>query len=241
MDHDEVVRQKLTERYLLHELDGEARDAFEEHYFECSECAIDVRAGSEFVENSKIILALPSKAPSTARRAPDKPVRHGWFGHGWFTHDWFGQGRFGWLRPGYAAAALALLIAVVGYQNLVTLPRLQGELHRPQTLPWAAVAVGTWGSSGPTIQAEPGKGFLLFVRIPPDGTYTRYIADLYNPAGGLDCSLSIPATSIQDQWPVVVPGANRETGNYRISVRAVTPSGDIKDLGSAPFTLQTQK
>ena len=80
MDHDEVVRQKLTERYLLHELDGEARDAFEEHYFECSECAIDVRAGSEFVENSKIILALPSKAPSTARRAPDKPVRHGWFG-----------------------------------------------------------------------------------------------------------------------------------------------------------------
>ena len=94
MDHDEVVRQKLTERYLLHELDGEARDAFEEHYFECSECAIDVRAGSEFVENSKIILALPSKAPSTARRAPDKPVRHGWFGH-----------RLVWTRPVRVAAS----------------------------------------------------------------------------------------------------------------------------------------
>lgn len=236
MDHDEVVRQKLTERYLLHELNDEARGAFEEHYFECSECALDVRAGSEFVESSRIILALPSKTPSTARRAPDKPV-----GHGWFTHDWFGQDFFGWLRPGYAAAALALLIAVVGYQNLVTLPRLHGMLHQPQTLPWAAVAVGTWGSSGPTVQAEPGKGFLLFVRIPPDGTYTRYIADLYNPAGGLDCSLTIPATSVQDQWPVVIPGTNRETGNYRISVRGVTPSGEVKDLGSAPFTLQTQK
>ncbi len=231
MDHDEVVRQKLTERYLLHELDGEARDAFEEHYFECSECALDVRAGSEFVESSKIILALPSGTPASARRVPAKPVSEGWFGQGWF----------GWLRPGHAAAALALLIAVVGYQNLVTLPRLHSMLHQPQTLPWAAVAVGTWGSSGPAVQAEPGKGFLLFVRIPPDGTYNRYIADLYNPAGGLDCSLTIPATSVQDQWPVVIPGANREAGNYRISVRGVTPSGDVKDLGSAPFTLQTQK
>lgn len=241
MDHDEVVRQKLTERYLLHELNDEARGAFEEHYFECSECALDVRAGSEFVENSKIILALPSEVSARARLAPAKPVSQGWFTAGWFGHDWFGHGWFGWLRPGYAAAALALLIAVVGYQNLVTLPRLHGMLHQPQTLPWAAVAVGTWGSSGPTVQAEPGKGFLLFVRIPPDGTYTRYIADLYNPAGGLDCSLTIPATSVQDQWPVVIPGTNRETGNYRISVRGVTPSGEVKDLGSAPFTLQTQK
>ena len=31
MDHDTVVRQKLTERYLLNELDPEARDNFEEH------------------------------------------------------------------------------------------------------------------------------------------------------------------------------------------------------------------
>lgn len=225
MNHNEVVRQKLTERYLLHELDGEARDAFEEHFFECSECAVDVRAGSEFVESSKVVLAQPSEELAPARSAPRRPASHGWFG---------------WLRPGFAAGALAILIAVVGYQNLVTLPRLQGMLHRPQTLPWAAVAVGTWGSSGPTIQVQQGKGFLLFVRIPPDGTYARYIADLYNPAGGLECSLTIPATSIKDQWPVVVPGANRETGNYRISVRGVTPSGETKDLGSAPFTLQTQ-
>jgi hypothetical protein len=225
MNHNEVVRQKLTERYLLRELDGEALDEFEEHFFECSECALDVRAGSQFVENSKIILSQPAERPVLASKAPRKPTSLGWFG---------------WLRPGFAAAALALLIAVVGYQNLITLPRLQGTLHQPQTLPWAAVAVGTYGSSGPSIQVQEGKGFLLFVRIPPDGTYSRYIADLYNPAGGLECSLTIPATSIKDQWPVLVPGANRKEGNYRISVRGVTPSGEIKDLGSAPFTLQTQ-
>lgn len=226
MNHNEVVRQKLTERYLLQELDGEARDAFEEHFFECSECALDVRAGSEFVENSKMILAQPAEEPVHASSPRRKPASYGWFG---------------WLRPGFAASALALLIAIVGYQNLVTLPRLHGTLHQAQTLPWAAVAVGTWGSSGPAVQVPQGKSFLLFVRIPPDGTYSRYIADLYNPAGGLECSLTIPATSTNDQWPVLIPGANRETGNYRISVRGVTASGEVQDLGSAPFTLQTQK
>ena len=31
MDHNEAVRQKATERYLLDELDPELRDQFEEH------------------------------------------------------------------------------------------------------------------------------------------------------------------------------------------------------------------
>jgi Putative zinc-finger len=226
MDHNDVVRQKLTERYLLNELEGEQRDEFEEHYFECPECALDIRAGSEFVESSKVILGQPAEKVVPAGRATSDPARSGWWG---------------WLRPQFAGAALALLIAVIGYQNLVTLPRLRGVLRQPQTLPWAAVAVGTWGNSGPTVTVPKDSGFLIFVRIPSDGSYTRYIADLYNPAGVLEYSLTIPATSVQDQWPVLIPAGNHEAGNYRISARGVTGSGEIKDIGSAPFTLQTQK
>ena len=223
MDHNEVVRQKLTERYLLNELEGEQRDEFEEHYFECRECALDIRAGSEFVESSKVILGQPAEE---AARASREPVRGSWWA---------------WLRPQFAGAALALLIAVIGYQNLVTLPRLRGVLRQPQTVPFAAVAVGTWGSSGPTVTVSKDSGFLIFVRIPSDGSYTRYIADLYNPAGRLEYSLATPATYVQDQWPVLIPGGNHEAGNYRIAVRGVAGSGEIKDIGSAPFTLQTQK
>jgi Putative zinc-finger len=225
MDHNEVARQKLTERYLLDELDADERDQFEEHFFDCPECAFDVRAGYQFVEHSKIVLA---DEPVAAQEAVSvrRPVDHGWFA---------------WLRPAVAVPVLAMLLAVIGYQNLVTYPKLQAELNRPQTLPWASVAVGTWGSSGPTIEVPKGKGFLLFVRIPPDGSYARYIADLYNPAGRIECSLAIPAAAVQDQWPVLVPGANRETGSYRVSVRGITAAGESKDLGSAPFTLQDQK
>ena len=77
MDHSEVVRQKLTERYLLNELEGEQRDQFEEHFFDCPECALDIRAGSEFVESSKVILAEPAEQAAPAGRASREPVRSG--------------------------------------------------------------------------------------------------------------------------------------------------------------------
>jgi Putative zinc-finger len=226
MNHDLVVRQKIAERYLLEELDPEQRDEFEEHLFDCQECALDVRAGATFVEQSKAILA--ENAPETApvRLPVSTPARGGWFA---------------WLRPALAVPALAVLLLVVGYQNLVTYPRLQQALNQPQVLPWASVNVGTWGTGGSTITAAPGKGFLLFLRIPPDGLYEHYTADLYNPAGRVEWSLTIPATTGQDQWPVQVPGANRAAGTYTVAVRGITSAGESKDLGRTSFELQILK
>jgi len=227
MDHDEVMRTRMTERYLLNELEGETRDRFEEHYFHCPECALDLRAGSEFVVHTKVVLSErpEAEAEKTSARTP---VSHGWFA---------------WLRPAFAVPAFAALLAVIGFQNLVQFPRLNAVLRQPRVMPWATVTVGTWGpgSSGPAIPVEPGKGFLLFVRIPPDGSYSRYSADIYNPAGKLDSSFTIPASGSNDRWPLLVPDGNREAGDYRVAVRGVTSSGETKDLGSASFTLQTQK
>jgi anti-sigma factor RsiW len=225
MNHDVVVRQKMTERYLLHELDPEQRDEFEEHLFDCQDCALDVRAAARFIERSKVVLAeRPAMSAVTATAsAPPQP--------GWFA----------WLRPAFAVPALAVLLVVVAYQNVVTYPQLQQALSRPQVLPWASVNVGTWGANGPAITTAPGKGFLLFVRIPPDGAYAHYTADLYNPAGKLEWSLTIPATPGQDQWPVEIPGANREAGTYALAVRGISAAGESKDLGRASFELQIQK
>jgi hypothetical protein len=226
MDHDVVVRQKMTERYLLGELDSGARDEFELHFFDCPDCALDVRAGALFVEQSKVVLAKKSEAVSVGSPVPlpvlTKP--------GWFT----------WLRPAFAAPLMVLLLAVIGYQNLVTYPQLQLAANSPHLLPWASVNVGTWGSGGPVISIPPGKGFLLFVRIPPDGSYSSYVADLHNPAGKVEWSLTIPASSGQDQWPVQVPGVNRAAGSYILVVRGVTVAGESKEVGRASFELQIQ-
>jgi len=220
MDHTVVVRQKMTERYLLDELDPELRDEFEEHYFDCSECALDIRAGAQFVAHTKTVLAEGTE-PTPVRAIPNRrPV-------GWFA----------WLRPAFAAPALALLLAVMGYQNLVTYP----QLNQPQVLPSASVNFGTWSAGGPATTVPAGKGLLLFVRIPPDGAYARYTADLYSPAGKLEGSFTIAPTAGQDQWSVTVPGIHREAGTYTMTVHGFTAGGAGKELGNTSFELQIQR
>ncbi len=231
MDHDLVVRQKMTERYLLDELEAEARGEFEEHFFDCPECASDVRACTLFVEHTKIALAKQSEPiPGSVPAPAPVPTQAGWL-----------AGLRTALRPAFAVPAMALLLAVIGYQNLVTYPQMRQALHRPQVLPWAQVNVGTYGSEGPVVTTRAGEGFLLFVRIPPEGGYDHYTADLYNPAGRLEWSLAIPPVAGQDQWPVRIPGANREPGGYTLAVRGITTAGESKEVGRASFELQIQK
>ena len=226
MDHQLAAAQNMTERYLLDELDPAARDEFEAHYFNCTECAADVHAAALLVERIRDG-AIPEPEVHSVP-APPLPAPSAWLA---------------WLRPAFFVPVMAMLLAVVGYQNLVTYPQLARQLNSPQILAWAPVNLDTYGSEGPTITQQPGRAFLLLVRIPPGDVYSKYIADLYNPAGKLEWSFAftIPASSQQDQWPLQVPGANRETGRYKLKVRGITASGESKDVGDTSFELQIQK
>jgi len=227
MDHEMVAAQKMTERYLLDELDPAARDEFEEHYFNCTECAADVQAAALLVERIREG-AIPDPEVHAAPVPPVRPTAPAWLA---------------WLRPAFIVPVMAILLAVVGYQNLVTYPQLTRQLHSPQVLAWAPVNLNTYGSEGPTITAQPGQAFLLLVRIPPGGSYSKYTAELYNPAGKLECSFAftVPASSMRDQWPLQVPGANREAGRYELKVKGITASGESKDVGDTSFELQIQQ
>ena len=226
MDHTAVVRQRMTERYLLDELDSELRDEFEEHFFDCPECALDIRVGAQFVAHSKTVLAERSESTPVGATSGLGSVHRGWFA---------------WLRRAFAAPALALLLAVIGYQNLITYPRIRSELNQPQVLPAASVNFGTWGAGAPPTTVPEGKGLLLSVRIPPDGAYVRYAADLFDPGGKLEGSFTIVPTVGQDQWPVIVPGIHREAGTYTMAVRGIDASGTSRDLGHTSFELQIQR
>jgi len=225
MNHIDAVRLNATERYILKELDPAQLDQFEEHVFDCQECALDLRAATVFLEHSKSILAK-SQIPEVSRLPVPVPTQKHWLS---------------WLRPAIAVPVMAGLLAVIGFQNLVTFPRMQSALHQPQVMPWASVTVGTYGANGPTVTAAPGQGFLLFVRIPPEAGFERYTADLYNPAGTLEWSLTFPATTGQDQWPMQVPAANRAAGTYRLAIHGIIATGESKDLGQASFELQIKK
>ncbi len=221
VEHETAVQQKLTERYLLNELDPDVRNAFEEHYFDCPECAFDVQAGVAFVEQSKRVLADAPKLGFVPVRPPDR-------GPAWLA----------WLRPMWAAPALAVLLAVVGYQNLFVYPQLKAS-NQPQQVPWVSVNLRTMGSETRTVNMHPGQGFVLFVSIPTDDGYVRYLADLYSPEGKLDSALPIPASS-NDQRAVYIPAATRHAGTYTLAVRGETSVGAAREIGRESFELQIQ-
>lgn len=225
MDHSEAIQSMSAEKYLLDELSPEAREQFEDHFFGCTECALDVRTGAALVEQMKVGLSEPS--PGSAVQAP-VPVsgKSGWFG---------------WLRPALVLPVLAALVVLIGYQNLVIYPKLQMAANAPQVLPWATVSLNNRGANAPIVTAQPGRGFLLFVNVPTEGHYSSYRAELHDPAGSMEWSLSIPAVTADDSWPIRVPDAPRQQGTYTLVVLGVGAAGEQSEIGRGQFELHIQK
>ena len=224
MDHSESIRLMATERYLLGELTPELREQFEEHFFDCQECALDVRAGAALVEHSKVVLTKPVAVPPLTVPVPGPAP-------GWFA----------WLRPALIVPVLAALLVVIGYQNLVTYPQLKQAASSPQILPWASINVSTRGTSTTQISPRAGQGFHLLVNIPPESRYTSYTFDLSSPSGRLEWSRTIPAAASDEARSIYVPGANQEQGVYTLAVRGSTAANENSDLGHYSIEVQIQR
>jgi len=227
MNHEEAVRLMVVEKYLLDELSPELRERFEEHFFECQECALDVRTGTAFAEHSKAILS------DTVHEQPRAvSVRRGQ------------RGVWAWLRP-VLAGTVAILLAVIGYQNFVTYPRLKQTVTlamSPQILPSASlINVNTRGANRPVVVAHQGQPFLLFVDIPGEARFTSYVAELLGPDGNSEWSLNIPANATQDTLSIRVPSEDYSAGTQTLVVRGVSSGSSSSEIGRYPFELQFQK
>src|SRR5215471_6981152 len=127
MDHTEAIRLTAAERYLLDELSPEQRDQFEEHFFDCAECALDLQAATAFIEQSKKILAEEQQTVTAPRPQPAK-VQAGW-------RSWF--------RPAFAVPVFASLLAVIGYQSTLLSRYPQVAADTPQVVPWTSINTRT--------------------------------------------------------------------------------------------------
>jgi hypothetical protein len=224
MDHSESIRLMAAEKYLLGELAPELREQFEEHFFDCQECALDVRAGAALVEHTKVVLTEPvAVSPLTVPIPVPAP--------GWFA----------WLRPALLVPVLAALLVVIGYQNLVTYPQLKQAASSPQILPWASINVSTRGAGTTQISPHRGEGFHLLVNIPPESRYTSYTFALSSPSGRLEWSRTIPAAASDEARSIYVPGANQEQGVYTLAVRGSTGANESSDLGHYSIEVQIQR
>ena len=233
MDHSEAVQQMAAERYLLDELTLDAREAFEEHLFDCPECALDLRAGAAFVEEAKAQLPKltgAASAPAPSRSRPLKVKREWWLS---------------WLQPAFAVPAFASLLLVLGYQNLVTYPGLRAAAAQPRLLPWAPLHGAMRGGAHLTITADRRHGVALPVDLPAQPSldaYASYCFDLYDPQGKLAWTGAATASSESggdgQRLSLVIPGAMLHSGSYSLVVSGAGAHGVKNVIDRYAFDLR---
>src|SRR3979490_1880554 len=115
MDHNETIQLQAAVKYVLGELSAAQREEYEEHYFDCVECAVDIKALATFADTTREVL----RREREAQLAKDLvPARGGWLS---------------WLQPVVAIPAMAALLLIIAYQNTVTIPHAKDAPSRAVT------------------------------------------------------------------------------------------------------------
>jgi hypothetical protein len=222
MDHNEALQSQACEKYLLGELSPALRDAYEEHYFSCSECALQLRTTAEFLGASREIFA---QTPAASLSQP--AIRTS----GWLT----------WLKPSFAIPAFAVLLLFVGYQNFVTIPQYK-QAAAPRVLPMHSLISGnTRGNEGLVFPAAPDEPIGLYIDIPTDAAYATYLLRLEDPTGKSSLLRSVTSEEAQ-KTQVVIVNPDSRAGKYTVVISGVATAGatgsSVQELARLQFVIE---
>lgn len=229
MEHRDVAKSSAVEKYLLAELPPGDRDEFEAHFFDCEECAMDLRLTDAFLEQArKELKAEPDRAAIAAH-------------HKGKILPFF-------LRPLWVVPALAAMLLLIAYQNVVVYPGLKHEvaiLRQPEILPSLSLVNGnSRGGSIPSFEAQKLQPFLLSVDIPGEEGFSSYLCSLYSPSGALVWRHEVSTDQAKDAVSIRVLPTAEMNGLNLLLVQGVTVSGPQNtpvDLVRYRFNLTIQK
>jgi len=229
MNHQDALREMAVERYLLGELNGASLDRFEEHLFECPECATDIKAGLTFLDAAQTELS-----PLRASALEGKSTRS-WTS--WFTSPWV-------LGP--ALSACLLLLAV---QTFVVQPRMRLEIARAQAPallnPLVLANAGARGDSLPEVVAPEHGSFAISLDVPAAAGFSSYQCSLYSPDGSLLWQMAISPDQARDALLISMPSDRVKEGIHSLAIRGLpsggSSSGTLEDLARYRFRVRIQK
>ena len=203
MTHQQALDGLASERYLLDEMTEVERFEFEDHYFDCPECAEDVRLGDMIRQEAR--RAGVAMAPNTQMGRPVVVLT---------SAKW-------WRRPMVAApwAVAATLALVVGYQSLVTVPALR-DAGGPQSIEPVMLRGATRGAAT-TVAIAPGQRVVALsadlLTPPPSSSLTYEILDANRSAVSSGKS-SVPASGAPLMLLIPVDELRR-AGHFTLFVR----------------------
>jgi anti-sigma factor RsiW len=218
MDHEEALQARASTRYILGDLSATERDAFEEHFADCSHCMKDVEVSAIFAANARSLFQERSAFGLPTPKS-DRPRRR-----------IFGLGLSLW--PATIAACLALA-GVVGYQNAVEIPMLHAnlrQLDKPQVLSASPLLPPSSRESAPSV-AVPAGALFFRLSLATDVLHPgeRYQCELRSQSGRVLWNIPVEAPPADGVLNLLIPGSRFSTGHYSAVLRRQTPTGLVED------------
>jgi hypothetical protein len=212
MDHTEASRRLAAEQYLLGELNENEREAFEEHFFSCPDCADAVQTGSSLISHARVVLTAPNAFAGKAA-TPTKPR--------WkFLTEW------SW-APAMALAGWVATFVLGGYQFLRVPKTLEtGQLTLAPAVPIRAVRAGQM------LTFSRQKGMIaLTVAHEWEQNYSGYLAEIERSADH-QVLLSGKISSVSEAMPLAVSirPQGLETGSYFLALYGLNERDTEKAL-----------
>lgn len=225
MNHDVAVKSMAAERYLLREMTGPEREAFEGHYLGCPECFEAVTFTFEFAAAAKE--ALRERVPAYAAKPVAGPKEA--VGGGWMA----------WLfRPQLAATFALLLLGAVGV-NLYQL-RTNQELKGPQ-IESRSIIPGASRASAKVITVPRDSRITLEKEFIPSDEFGSYEVQIVSEDEKVAADLPFKLQPSQELAAISLYAATLKPGDYSIVVQGVTRDGAKKELARGSFDLQFAK
>jgi hypothetical protein len=222
MDHHQATQLAAVEKYLLDELTPELREEFEAHFFDCQECAFDLRATDAFVIAAKQELVANPVRDSAAVKKSRSPLAIFW-------------------PSAVAWSALAASLLIIAYQNLVLFPHVQtqvAELKAPEILPSLSLVGGnSRGGSLPVAAVRTGQPFLLSLDLPAEEHLSSYSCLLYSPSGSLIWRVEVAPQLAKDTISIRVPSVGKQSGDFTLVIKGNKSDEGATDLARYRFTL----
>jgi len=212
-------KEDAAERYLLGQMSESDRDTYEQHFFQCVECAEEVKATARFIDSCKSVLTDPSVG---AGLSSSRPARRIWFAPS---------------TAAILAGALAATLALVVYQNVVTIPRLTNATA-PRALASVSLAASNSRGTGLTIAVPRQQPYLIYVDIPP-GSYDTYDLTFVAKDGRSVKTETISAALTHEAVPIMMSAGRLSPGDYTLVVSGrPRGAGESVEVARFSFTLR---
>lgn len=237
MEHTEAIDTGAAERYALGEMNENERDLYEEHFFDCADCADEVKAATLFLENAEAVAREDDVPAKTDRKERTLAVPVSRWG------DWK---KLFWPMPLGAAASLTILLGgPLVYLASVKVPELErarAEAQSLQAAPWHFLSVSR---SEPPVVRVTGSQRMFGLTLSKGGsrTFPFYFCELRDASGRVVTSNVIAASPQGGELQILLPTGKLQPGAHVVAVAGIESSSSRppeSDFTRYPFTFERQ-